>query len=196
VSVVVELTDISSSMYGRIVGQGGKTIKMLQQQYKVTINVPGRNEPGGVVCIEGSSTAIVERACAAVRQIVSGSHSSEEKRHASVIVELTDISPSVYGIILGKGGETIKELQQQYKVKINVPGRNKPKGVVRIEGSSKAIKKKACAAVRQIGASSSDASSSDTSSRASDSSEEQGRASRKKKLKQATAQGMNKRKWT
>jgi polyribonucleotide nucleotidyltransferase len=69
VSVVVELTDISPSMYGRIIGKGGTTIKILQQQYEVIINVPGRNEPRGVVRIEGSSAALVERACAAVRQI-------------------------------------------------------------------------------------------------------------------------------
>ncbi|ORZ05943.1 hypothetical protein BCR41DRAFT_174285 [Lobosporangium transversale] len=116
---------IPSTKVGLVIGRGGETIRDLQDRSGARIAVTptpnDHNSPNRTVSITGDDSAI-ERAKALVEEIVSdmaprAGHSSGYQTTPPVTIT---VPQDAIGLVIGRGGETVKQLQIQSRAKIQV----------------------------------------------------------------------------
>ncbi|KAK2815814.1 hypothetical protein Q5P01_026281 [Channa striata] len=116
-SAVSEEYRVPDSMVGLIIGRGGEQINKIQQDSgcKVQIAHDSAGLPERSVSLTGSPDAI-QRAKALIDDIVSRGHESSNGQAGSMQEMI--IPAGKAGLIIGKGGETIKQLQERAGVKM------------------------------------------------------------------------------
>jgi len=90
-----------------IIGKGGATIKKLSTDFNVSIKVPNKDDPSCMVTILGSPDN-ASKARLEIEKLI-GFKASDEPL---VTVHL-DVSPSYHGLIIGKAGATLKDLEHK-----------------------------------------------------------------------------------
>lgn len=119
--------DIPQLMVGKLIGKGGETIKALQYQTGTKIQIdhltPGDHKK---VSITSSSLDAIEDAKKQVHDIIS----SEDAPRIGEVHRSVDCPPGIVGRVIGRGGETIRSLQQASQANI-VVDQNFPEGVPR-----------------------------------------------------------------
>ncbi|EFJ40988.1 subunit of circadian RNA-binding protein [Volvox carteri f. nagariensis] len=110
---------------GRIIGRGGETIRTLQQASGAHILV-NQDFPEGVprqIIITGAQDA-VQRATSMVSELINGSNHTNTQaiiqRFGVGSTEVVECPKAMVGRIIGKGGETIKDLQKRFNVSIQI----------------------------------------------------------------------------
>lgn len=108
---------VPDGMVGLIIGRGGEQINKIQQDSgcKVQIAHDSAGLPERSVSLTGSADAI-QRAKALIDEIVSRGHESTNGQGGSMQEMI--IPAGKAGLIIGKGGETIKQLQERAGVKM------------------------------------------------------------------------------
>nr|XP_046262289.1 far upstream element-binding protein 2 [Scatophagus argus] len=116
-STITEECRVPDGMVGLIIGRGGEQINKIQQESgcKVQIAHDSAGLPERSVSLTGSPDA-VERARALIDDIVSRGHESTNGQTGSMQEMI--IPAGKAGLIIGKGGETIKQLQERAGVKM------------------------------------------------------------------------------
>lgn len=116
-STMTEECRIPDSMVGLIIGRGGEQINKIQQDSgcKVQIAHDSAGLPERTVSLTGSPDAI-GRAKAFIDDIVSRGHDMSNGQSGSMQEMI--IPAGKAGLIIGKGGETIKQLQERAGVKM------------------------------------------------------------------------------
>lgn len=116
--------EIPAAMVGKLIGKGGETIKQLQFSTGTKVQID-HQAPGDMkkVTIQGSSSEQVEHAKRQVEQIVS----TDEAGGAGGAQESVECPQGIVGRIIGRGGETIRALQQASQAHI-VVDQNFPEG--------------------------------------------------------------------
>ncbi|XP_030588089.1 far upstream element-binding protein 2 isoform X2 [Archocentrus centrarchus] len=116
-STMTEECRVPDSMVGLIIGRGGEQINKIQQDSgcKVQIAHDSVGLPERSISLTGSPDAI-ERARALIDDIVSRGHESTNGQSSSMQEMI--IPAGKAGLIIGKGGETIKQLQERAGVKM------------------------------------------------------------------------------
>ncbi|KAM9313703.1 far upstream element-binding protein 2 isoform 2-T2 [Pholidichthys leucotaenia] len=116
-STMTEECRVPDSMVGLIIGRGGEQINKIQQDSgcKVQIAHDSAGMPERSISLTGSPDAI-QRARALIDEIVSRCHESTNGQSSSM--EEMMIPAGKAGLIIGKGGETIKQLQERAGVKM------------------------------------------------------------------------------
>lgn len=116
-STMTEECRVPDSMVGLIIGRGGEQINKIQQESgcKVQIAHDSVGLPERSISLTGSPDAI-ERARALIDDIVSRGHESTNGQSSSMQEMI--IPAGKAGLIIGKGGETIKQLQERAGVKM------------------------------------------------------------------------------
>ncbi|XP_053188643.1 far upstream element-binding protein 2 isoform X1 [Scomber japonicus] len=116
-STMTEEYRVPDGMVGLIIGRGGEQINKIQQDSgcKVQIAHDSAGLPERSVSLTGSPDAI-ERAKALIDDIVSRGHESTNGQSGSMQEMI--IPAGKAGLIIGKGGETIKQLQERAGVKM------------------------------------------------------------------------------
>ncbi|XP_071359904.1 far upstream element-binding protein 2 isoform X2 [Trachinotus anak] len=116
-STMTEEYRVPDGMVGLIIGRGGEQINKIQQDSgcKVQIAHDSAGLPERSVSLTGSPDAI-ERAKALIDDIVSRGHESSNGQSGSMQEMI--IPAGKAGLIIGKGGETIKQLQERAGVKM------------------------------------------------------------------------------
>lgn len=116
---------IQSTQRSLIIGRGGETIRKLTEDSGARIDLV---KDTGECKVSGSSTA-VEAALKAIRAIL--------KKDADTVNETFACESNRFGLIIGRGGETIRALQDEFKVTINTDDKNDQ---IRVRGSKKGVK--------------------------------------------------------
>ncbi|TDH15854.1 hypothetical protein EPR50_G00014000 [Perca flavescens] len=116
-STMTEEFRVPDGMVGLIIGRGGEQINKIQQDSgcKVQIAHDSAGLPDRSVSLTGSPDAI-QRARALIDDIVSRGHETTNGQSGSMQEMI--IPAGKAGLIIGKGGETIKQLQERAGVKM------------------------------------------------------------------------------
>ncbi|XP_034044637.1 far upstream element-binding protein 2 [Thalassophryne amazonica] len=116
-SSVTEDYRVPDAMVGLIIGRGGEQINKIQQDSGCKVQIAHDNAglPERSVSLTGSAEAI-QRAKALLDEIVSRGHESTNGQTSSTQEMI--IPAGKAGLIIGKGGETIKHLQERAGVKM------------------------------------------------------------------------------
>ncbi|CAL8463502.1 g3036 [Coccomyxa elongata] len=134
-----DVIDIPAPMVGKLIGKGGETIKQLQYSTGTRVQIDHQT-PGEAkkVSITGDSQEAVEAAKKQVEQIVTLDESGGGGASQSV-----ECPQGIVGRIIGRGGETIRALQQASQAHI-VVDQNYPEGEprrVNISGRPDAVER-------------------------------------------------------
>merc|ERR1712037_612611 len=122
---VIKSITIQSNQRSLIIGRGGETIRKLTTDSGARIDL---SKDSGECKVKGSNEA-VEAALKAIKAIL--------KKDADTVNEFVDCDSSRFGLIIGRGGETIRALQDEFKVQINTDDKNDQ---IRVRGSKKGVK--------------------------------------------------------
>ena len=113
---------------GKIIGRGGETIRALQtaSEARISVNQDFPPEVPREVIISGKPDA-VERAELMVQELIHGEPGSAQtviqrvcQRHGIGETDLVIVPKSVIGRIIGRGGETIKNIQKMSNATLQI----------------------------------------------------------------------------
>lgn len=116
-----------------LIGKGGSTVKLLQEDFKVKVNIPRKEDESTIVTISGQESDC--EACHKEIEHILGFSVGTSPLEVVVL----DIPKNKHGAILGSGGSTIKSLQEKTGVTITVPGKNETSSSVTLEGTSSGV---------------------------------------------------------
>ncbi len=139
---------------GLVIGKGGDTIKDLQDRSGCHINIVDESQSSGglrPVNLIGSDAAI-KRAQKLIEEIVNSdtngkpriSVTSDVAGSSVQVTEVISVPMDSVGMIIGKGGETVKEMQHNTQCKINVSSQYSPSDPTRditLSGSPETIRR-------------------------------------------------------
>ena len=157
---------------GLVVGKGGSTIKEISSTFGVKVIVPSKEEQTGPTCqikLEGTAGSNLAGAKAAIKKLVqpekadtdgpsgpeaaspaaaAAASSGPQATTASVRVPCTAV-----GLVVGKGGSTIKEISSTFGVKVIVPSKEEQTGPtcqIKLEGTAGSNLAGAKAAIKKL----------------------------------------------
>jgi len=115
-----------------LIGKGGATIKQLQQDYNVKIELPGRDEASNEVVITGNQGDLEK-----VHQEINAILGIKTSQDPLTTMNL-DIPAQHHGALIGRGGNTLRDLEKKFGISISIP-RNKDdiNNYVVVEGAEK-----------------------------------------------------------
>eukprot|EP00192_Tetraselmis_astigmatica_P003663 CAMPEP_0117666282 /NCGR_PEP_ID=MMETSP0804-20121206/10286_1 /TAXON_ID=1074897 /ORGANISM="Tetraselmis astigmatica, Strain CCMP880" /LENGTH=549 /DNA_ID=CAMNT_0005473803 /DNA_START=107 /DNA_END=1756 /DNA_ORIENTATION=+ len=137
---------------GRVIGRGGETIRALQSASGAHISID-QNFPEGMdrqVHVQGNAEA-VERGVKMVTELIAGGPGSANdaiQKHGGGLTQALQCPKSMVGRVIGKGGETIKALQNTTGARIQIDQSTDPMTVT-LTGAPDAVQR-AEAAVTDI----------------------------------------------
>ena len=117
---------IESNQRSLIIGRGGETIRKLTEDSGARIDLL---KDTGECKVSGTAEA-VESALKAIRAML--------KKDADTVNETFDCDSSRFGLIIGRGGETIRALSSEFSVNINTDDTNNQ---INVKGSKKNVAK-------------------------------------------------------
>ena len=129
---------IPATLVGKVIGKGGETIKHLQNQSRTRIQID-HTAPGDTktITITSENPDYLEAAKHLIQQVVSDDSPQGEVQRS------VECPPGIVGRIIGRGGETIRALQQASQAYI-VVDQNFPEGhprKVNISGRADAVER-------------------------------------------------------
>ncbi|SMR51785.1 unnamed protein product [Zymoseptoria tritici ST99CH_3D1] len=127
-----------------IIGSGGSNLRNIilqaggpeeQRLHNRMIRFPKTDVEGNTIRVEGQKS-VVDKICSAIEALV--------KDQESQTTENIEVKPEKHRLLIGRGGETRRNLEQQFGVQINVPrqtdtGPNRSQ--VRIQGQAENVEK-------------------------------------------------------
>uniref|UniRef100_A0A8C5U3V0 Far upstream element-binding protein 1 n=1 Tax=Malurus cyaneus samueli TaxID=2593467 RepID=A0A8C5U3V0_9PASS len=115
-SVMTEEYKVPDGMVGFIIGRGGEQISRIQQESGCKIQIaPGNYLSGGLTCLMGGVAKRLLDQIVEKGRPAPGFHHGDGPGNA---VQEIMIPASKAGLVIGKGGETIKQLQERAGVKM------------------------------------------------------------------------------
>jgi len=113
--------EVPPKQIGAVIGRGGENIKTITKETGAKINMPDRDSDSNTVTITGSSEA-VQQAKKAIAQLMEKGFS--DITHANHTMATITVHRDSLGTLLGTRGATIKKIQEECRVKINIPKSN------------------------------------------------------------------------
>lgn len=113
--------EVPANQIGVVIGRGGENIKIITKETGAKINMPDRDSGSNTVTITGSSDA-VQQAKTAIQQLMDKGFS--DITHANHTMASITVHRDSIGTLVGSRGATIKKIQEECRVKINVPKSN------------------------------------------------------------------------
>lgn len=136
---------VPNDKVGIIIGKGGMTIKGIQERSKAMVQIPpGADEDNPQVrtlSIGGTSKEAVDAAQVEIFMTLSNQQQQVQQLYNAASTSLQVIVPDdKVGLIIGKGGLTVKDIQNRLNVKVVIPqqadaGSNPPVRTISIVGS-------------------------------------------------------------
>jgi rRNA processing protein Krr1/Pno1 len=111
---------VYSNKFPDLIGKQGVVIRAIKEQLGVEVSIPKTGPPGKPwkVTIAGSNKN-AEKAKEVIESIVKYSH--HEITHPGEDHAELDIPSWAYSFIIGKAGSELRHIQNNYKVKVNIP---------------------------------------------------------------------------
>jgi far upstream element-binding protein len=140
-SMITEDIMVPGDVVGLIIGRGGDTLKRIQSEahVKLQIDQENRDAPQRRITIMASSQSDVEKARQLIEDIIHPSQRGGGKQTVHM-----NLPFRLVGFVIGRGGEMIRELQEKSGAKVHVDPNLEPvKGerVVNITGDNASIEK-------------------------------------------------------
>jgi len=110
---------------GKLIGKGGANINELQSRYSASIQLSANKEfyPGTedrIVTVSAEKEQIIRFTSYMIEHVLEEPESERNVRHDVKLV-VTNVAA---GLVIGKGGATIKDIQEQSSAKINISKRD------------------------------------------------------------------------
>jgi far upstream element-binding protein len=140
------IVECPPNLVGRIIGRGGETIRALQSasEAHITVNQDFPPEQNRQVVIQGSDQSI-ERAVLMVNELIHGEPGSAQaviqrvcQAHGIGKSEAMTAPKSMIGRIIGRGGETIKQIQKTSGATVQIDQSGDP-CLLSLAGQSSAV---------------------------------------------------------
>ena len=122
------MIECPASMVGKVIGRGGETIRALQSaaDCRISVNQDFPPDQAREITISGSTEA-VERAIVMVKEVINAEPGSAQMVIQSICqsqgignTEVVLAPKSIIGRIIGRGGETIKNIQRQSRAALQI----------------------------------------------------------------------------
>ena len=122
------MIECPASMVGKVIGRGGETIRALQSaaDCKISVNQDFPPDHAREITISGSTEA-VERAIVMVQEVINAEPGSAQMVIQRICqtqgignTEVVLAPKSIIGRIIGRGGETIKNIQRQSRAALQI----------------------------------------------------------------------------
>ena len=123
-----KMIECPASMVGKVIGRGGETIRALQSaaDCKISVNQDFPPDHAREITISGSTEA-VERAIVMVQEVINAEPGSAQMVIQRICqsqgignTEVVLAPKSIIGRIIGRGGETIKNIQRQSRAALQI----------------------------------------------------------------------------
>ncbi|KAL5271105.1 hypothetical protein ACHWQZ_G001680 [Mnemiopsis leidyi] len=124
---------VPKDLVGMVIGRDGQTIRKIQNETgaKVQFNTVDPNVPGERFVLVQGTREQVERAVYQVNQICEKAISKESRFGPGTIITELNIPANKCGLVIGKGGETIKSFIEQSGAHIELNKNNPPDAVLK-----------------------------------------------------------------
>lgn len=138
---VEEIIDIPEQHIGRVIGKGGSAIRSIQQTASVKLEVPNECVPG--TSVRRAKLTGTQAANAYARQMIEEKMRGNEARQHQlsqplsgnladpILSRVVPVPNDDAGRIIGKGGNTIRQLQEQSRARVEIEKAPKPGANVR-----------------------------------------------------------------
>eukprot|EP00930_Biecheleria_cincta_P064505 TRINITY_DN500_c0_g1_i2.p1 TRINITY_DN500_c0_g1~~TRINITY_DN500_c0_g1_i2.p1 ORF type:complete len:511 (+),score=180.38 TRINITY_DN500_c0_g1_i2:84-1535(+) len=118
-----EFVAVHPSVFPDLIGKGGVIIKAMKTEFGVEVSIPEvpKNAPAGKkfkVTLAGKKDN-VEAAKEAINNIAM--YGYDEHTHPGQTHEELDVPDWAYRFLIGKAGSELRHIQNNYKVKVNIP---------------------------------------------------------------------------
>lgn len=120
-NTVTRTLDVERMHHRHIIGPQGSHLRGIIMQaggpedtrlHNRMIRFPKSDAEGNDIRVEGQK-AVVDKICAAIQAVVA--------EHESQTTEILEVKPDKHRLLIGRGGETRKNMEQQFNVSINIP---------------------------------------------------------------------------
>jgi polyribonucleotide nucleotidyltransferase len=125
---------IPKSKQALIVGKGGATIKALQDEYGCRIALPPADNASREVTIRGPHAAVAQL-CSRLESVI-----GLRVGTAPLSIGRFSVPCATHGVLVGKAGAKLRELEQRFNVEISIPRREANVDEVCAEGESAQLK--------------------------------------------------------
>jgi len=120
---------VPKKSHSSLIGKGGSTVKSLQEDFNVRINIPRREDVSSVITISGDESDV--EACHKEIEYILGFKVGTD----NFVKVVLDVPKNKHGIILGSGGSNIRELESKTGCEIAIPGKSDSSTHITIEGT-------------------------------------------------------------
>ncbi|USW48165.1 Putative K domain-containing protein [Septoria linicola] len=143
-NTVTRTLDVERRHHRHIIGPGGSNLRSIILQaggpedtrlHNRMIRFPKTDAEGNDIRIEGQK-AVVDKISAAIEAVVA--------EHESQVTEILEVKPDKHRLLIGRGGETRRQLEQQFGASINIPRQSETgpqRSQVRITGQPAEVDK-------------------------------------------------------
>lgn len=114
--------NVPSEYHRSLIGTKGATIRKLSEDYNVQIKVPNQEQNADIIKITGVQKDIDEVVAAIKEEMRLYDADKEDRQLRSYEIQMT-IEPEFHPMIIGKKGETVRNLRNKYGVQVNLPRR-------------------------------------------------------------------------
>ncbi|KAK4128510.1 hypothetical protein N657DRAFT_652173 [Parathielavia appendiculata] len=138
---VVEKIEVPRIYHKALIGTGGATLRDIvvqaggpsdQRELARTIQFPKQDADGNTIKVEGRSE-VVKKIVARIQALVA--------ERESQVTDAVDVPVEKHRTIVGRGGETKRNLEAQFKVSLDVPRQGSGQTSVKIVGQSADVEK-------------------------------------------------------
>ncbi|XP_022182851.1 vigilin [Myzus persicae] len=114
--------NVPSEYHRSLIGSKGATIRKLSDDYNVQIKVPNQEQNADIIKITGVQKDIDEVVAAIKEEMRLYDADKEDRQLRSYEIQMT-IEPEFHPMIIGKKGDTVRNLRNKYGVQVNLPRR-------------------------------------------------------------------------
>lgn len=143
-NTITRSLDVEQKHHRHIIGPQGSNLRSIiaqaggpedQRLHNRIIRFPKSEVEGNTIRVEGQKS-MVDSICAAIQAIVA--------EQASKVTEIAEVKPEKHRLLIGRGGETRRQLEEKFNVSINIPRQTETgpqRSQVRIAGSPENVEK-------------------------------------------------------
>jgi rRNA processing protein Krr1/Pno1 len=138
---IIEHLEVDKKHHSALIGAGGQTLRDIvvkaggsddRRELARTVQFPKNGSDGNSIKIEGNKD-VVEKVIAAMRQIIA--------ERDSQTTETIEVPTEKHRSLIGRGGETKKDLESKFKVSIDIPRQGSGQTGVKIAGQPADVEK-------------------------------------------------------
>jgi len=134
-----------------IIGQKGKGVREMMNQFDVNIRVPPQEAKSDIICISGVPTNVEAAKEGLAEKVVELEKEKEEKALKSFEIQV-DVNPEYHPKIIGRSGAVITNLRQVHDVNIQLPKKEAENAnIITISGYEKNVNEARDAILKIVG---------------------------------------------